>query len=77
MVAFITLLSTGAGLVEPLIYREAINDIAGLFVKRANDKAKVEAGEELETGDSPLEDFLHQKIVAAHESAHPLPPATK
>ena len=77
MVVFITLLSTGAGLVEPLIYREAINDIAGLFVKRANDKAKVEAGEELETGDSPLEDFLHQKIQAAHESTHPLPPPTR
>lgn len=77
MVAFITLLSTGAGLVEPLIYREAINDIAGLFVKHANDKAKVEAGEELETGDSPLEDFLRQKIQAAHASPHPLPPPTK
>ncbi|WP_395742763.1 ABC transporter ATP-binding protein [Prosthecobacter sp.] len=76
MVVFITLLSTGAGLVEPLIYREAINDIAGLFVKRANDKARVEAGEELETGDDPLEDFLRQKIQAAHESAHPLPPPT-
>ena len=77
MVAFITLLSTGAGLVEPLIYREAINDIAGLFVKRANDKAKVIAGEELETGDSPLEDFLRKKIQATHESAKPLPPPTK
>jgi len=79
VVAFITLLSTGAGLVEPLIYREAINDIAGLFVKHANDKAKVAAGEELETSDGPLEDFLHKKILAAHASANtkPLPPATK
>jgi ABC-type multidrug transport system fused ATPase/permease subunit len=77
MVAFITLLSTCAGLVEPLIYREAINDIAGLFVKHANDKAKADAGEELETGDSPLEDFLRQKIQAAHASTHPLPPPTK
>ena len=77
IVAFITLLSTGAGLVEPLIYREAINDIAGLFVKHANDKAKVEAGEELETGDSPLEDFLRQKIQAAHASSHPLPAPTR
>ncbi|MDB6005746.1 MAG: transporter ATP-binding protein [Prosthecobacter sp.] len=68
MVAFITLLSTGAGLVEPLIYREAINDIAGLFVKRANDKAKAAAGEAIETGDSPLEDFLHQEIQAAREN---------
>ena len=77
VVAFITLLSTGVGLVEPLIYREAINDIAGLLVKRANDKAKVAAGEELETSAGPLEDFLHQKILAAHSSTQPLPPATK
>ncbi|WP_395750757.1 ABC transporter ATP-binding protein [Prosthecobacter sp.] len=73
LVVFITLLSTGAGLVEPLIYREAINDIAGLFVKRAHDKAKVEAGEAIETGDSPLEDYLHKKIQAAR--ATPAPPA--
>lgn len=77
VVVFITLLSTGAGLVEPLIYREAINDIAGLFVKRANDKAKVEAGEPIETGDSPLEDFLHQKIQAARGSAKASPEPTK
>ena len=62
VVVFITLLSTGAGLVEPLIYREAINDIAGLFVKKANDSAKKTAGEELETSAGPLEDFLHQHI---------------
>ena len=62
MVAFITLLSTGAGLVEPLIYREAINDIAGLFVKNANDAAKLDAGEEVETGSGTLETFLHQTI---------------
>ena len=76
LVAFITLLSTGAGLVEPLIYREAINDIAGLFVKHANDKAKVAAGEELETSDSPVEDFLRQKIRSAHTSTPHLPAPT-
>lgn len=39
LVVFISMLSTGAGLVEPLIYREAINDVAGLFVKQAQDDA--------------------------------------
>ena len=34
-VAFISLLGTAANLVEPLIYREAINDITGLFVRQA------------------------------------------
>ena len=62
LVVFVTLLSTGAGLVEPLIYREAINDITGLFVKSANDKAKTNAGEELETSANLIEDFLHRHI---------------
>lgn len=73
VVVFVTLLSTGASLVEPLIYREAINDIAGLFVKQANDKAKAANGEDLETGDGPLEDFLHRQIHKAHETK-PAPP---
>src|SRR5258708_29910344 len=33
------LLSTGASLVEPLIYREAINDVAALFSRQARGKA--------------------------------------
>lgn len=39
LVVFISLLSTGANLVEPLVYREAINDISGLFVQKAKDEA--------------------------------------
>lgn len=35
LVVFIGLLGTGANLIEPLIYREAINDVAGLFVSQA------------------------------------------
>ncbi len=38
LVVFISLLSTGASLVEPLVYREAINDISGLFVQKAKDE---------------------------------------
>jgi hypothetical protein len=34
------LLSTGASLVEPLIYREAINDVAGLFVRQARENGR-------------------------------------
>ena len=37
LVVFVSLLSTGTNLIEPLIYREAINDVAGLFVQRATD----------------------------------------
>jgi ABC-type multidrug transport system fused ATPase/permease subunit len=38
------LLSTGASLVEPLIYREAINDVAGLFVRQARENARQDLG---------------------------------
>jgi ATP-binding cassette, subfamily B, bacterial len=58
----IALLSTGANLVEPLVYREAINDIAGLFVKEAHDAAKIQSGEESEETPGPLELFFRDKI---------------
>lgn len=38
------LLSTGASLVEPLIYREAINDVAGLFVRQAKENVRQDLG---------------------------------
>ncbi len=40
LVVFIGILATGANLIEPLIYREAINDVAGLFIKRAKDETR-------------------------------------
>ena len=43
-VVFLGLLSTGASLVEPLIYREAINDVAGLFVRQARENAQKDLG---------------------------------
>ena len=44
LVVFISLLSTGANLIEPLIYREAINDVAGLFVQKAKDDTRQAMG---------------------------------
>jgi ABC-type multidrug transport system fused ATPase/permease subunit len=43
-VVLLGLLSTGASLVEPLIYREAINDVAGLFVRQARENAQKDLG---------------------------------
>lgn len=43
-VVILGLLSTGASLVEPLIYREAINDVAGLFVRQARENAQKDLG---------------------------------
>src|ERR1700729_530620 len=44
------LLSPGASLIEPLIYREAINDVAGLFVRQARENAQKDLG--LDPGDA-------------------------
>src|SRR5216683_1953313 len=46
------LLSTGASLVEPLIYRQAINDVAGLFVRQARENARQDLGLSAEEADS-------------------------
>lgn len=46
------LLSTGASLVEPLIYRQAINDVAGLFVRQARENAQQDLGVDLEEEES-------------------------
>jgi ABC-type multidrug transport system fused ATPase/permease subunit len=43
-VVTLSLLSTGASLIEPLIYRTAINDVAGLFVRQAKLNAQKDLG---------------------------------
>jgi ABC-type multidrug transport system fused ATPase/permease subunit len=43
-VVILSLLGTGTSLIEPLIYREAINDVAGVFVGQARDSARKEVG---------------------------------
>ncbi|MBS1601607.1 MAG: ABC transporter ATP-binding protein [Bacteroidetes bacterium] len=77
------LLSTGASLVEPLIYREAINDVAGLFVRQARENAQKDLGLDStdmesfrsmfrsETEDSAMMD----SAAPAPDSAAPAPPA--
>src|SRR6267142_6119320 len=56
LVVVVSLLSTGVSLIEPLIYREAINDIAGLFVKQAKDDTRKALGVD-ENGDPILNDL--------------------
>lgn len=43
-VVVLSLLGTGMSLLEPLVYREAINDVAGVFVSQARDSARSEVG---------------------------------
>ncbi len=65
------LLSTGASLVEPLIYREAINDVAGLFVQQAKVNAQKDLG--LDPGeDDSLQTMISNEVPgknAASDSA--------
>lgn len=64
LVVFISVLGTGASLLEPLIYREAVNDVAGLFVHKAKQqvgKAQVVTQEDY---DDPVTGFFQRHINA-------------
>jgi len=61
------LLSTGASLIEPLIYREAINDVAGLFVKQAQENAQKDLG--LDPDETEHINNLLQEETATDSSA--------
>jgi ABC-type multidrug transport system fused ATPase/permease subunit len=67
-VVLLSLLGTGANLVEPLIYREAINDVAGLFVKQANDAALKEEGLPMEDEVLPFPDQIRKTTLAQKDS---------
>ena len=69
-VVFLGLLSTGVTLIEPLIYREAINDIAGMFVKQAKDDAHNELGIANDDED-PLTSFFEKKIECSADAPAP------
>jgi ATP-binding cassette, subfamily B, bacterial len=67
-VVFIGLLSTGAHLLEPLIYREAINDVAGLFVQQAKDDTRKELQSTVDEPD-PFSDFIEKESTAVEQKA--------
>ena len=48
VIALLALLGAAADLVEPLIYRAAVNDVAGLFVSRAGEEVAVDVEGEAE-----------------------------
>jgi len=68
-VFIISLLSTTVTLIQPLIYREAINDIAGLFVQDARNDVKQEMGVDPETDDNPITGFFEKKLSPAHQDS--------
>ncbi|MBL0742713.1 ABC transporter ATP-binding protein [Chryseolinea lacunae] len=74
VIVCIGLLSTGANLVEPLIYREAINDVSGLFVRQAKEDVRAEAGS---TNQTTPPDHIAQghpkparKVKEPHHAGH-------
>ncbi len=52
LIALLALLGTAADLIQPLIYRIAINDVAGLFVDRPTETIKVDADGNIEVDGS-------------------------
>jgi ATP-binding cassette, subfamily B, bacterial len=87
-VVILSLLSTGANLIEPLIYREAINDVAGLFVNQAKEEVRKEMEStsleqgppgslDEENGLTPTDSIAHKKIAAKAKHALPKKPVKK
>ena len=73
------LLSTGASLVEPLIYRVAINDVAGLFVRQARLNAQKDLGldpGEVDSVQSMIRSEVPDSTASRTDSSHTtVPPA--
>jgi len=73
VVVLIGLLGTGANLIEPLIYREAINDVAGLFIRQAKRDTRLELGD---TDDDPITSIIEKhlppdkKVKEPHRTGH-------
>ena len=63
LVFFISLMATAVTLVEPLIYREAVNDVAGLFVQKARNDVKKEINVDTETDDEPIVGFIEKEFT--------------
>jgi ATP-binding cassette, subfamily B, bacterial len=73
LIVLIGLLSTGANLIEPLIYREAINDVAGLFLHQANESHRNALNEQKDNDASTREakEVAPKKNVKeAHRKGH-------
>jgi ATP-binding cassette, subfamily B, bacterial len=71
VVVVIGLLGTGANLIEPLIYREAINDVAGLFVGQSSPDTDIDTSEQSQgTRSIQKEDPGAKKIKEPHRKGY-------
>jgi ABC-type multidrug transport system fused ATPase/permease subunit len=69
-VVILGLLSTGVSLLEPLIYREAINDVAGLFVRQARENAQKDLGIDPEEEES-IRSMIRSEVPDSTSSSSP------
>ena len=67
LVGLFAAVSTGAELIEPLVYRVAVNDVAGVFVHRA----ATGGGEPDEVGSTPAPVVMHARSERAVASSLP------
>ena len=78
LVVFVGLLGTGASLIEPLIYREAINDVTGIFVQKARDETRQQMAVDstATNDDDPITGFITHEIGISkepHQKGHVAP----
>ncbi len=72
----ISLMATAVTLIEPLIYREAVNDIAGLFVHEARTDAKKEMGYKITESSPSIHTGTRHKKIEKHTRTHVAPRTT-
>ncbi|MEO8369361.1 MAG: ABC transporter transmembrane domain-containing protein, partial [Candidatus Solibacter sp.] len=70
-IALFALLATGADLLQPLIYRAAINDVAGLFVDRVEEKAGPPPAPEPEAPRITIEEQRRQRLEKTQRPHQP------
>lgn len=77
-VFIVSLIATGVSLLEPLIYREAINDVAGLFVQKESAQQQTDSTEEKSIipyveklmGRSDTAGLLKDTVVYTYDTIH-------
>ena len=72
VIILLAALSTGATLIEPLIYRVAVNDVAGLFVGQAQDENS-QPEEESNSSDDPGVKPIYFEAAAYHIEERSIP----
>src|ERR1017187_9436175 len=73
LIALLALLGVGADLLQPLIYRTAINDVAGLFVDRVAEKA----GPPVAPTEAQTDHMRERQLERLGEKAGPPVPPTE